>query len=382
VRHREAETAEYVYGNTRIRARKSVLLGPNDYEALIGLDLDGLLGALVGTAYRFDVETALPRFRGVRRLHEAVRSNLGRSLREVRGFYSGVAQEIVDLMLSFWDVRNLITLLRGQAAAAPVEDVLPRIVPVGRLDEASAREVGRQPEFAAAVELLLAWRLPTSDDAQALADAWPEYERSADLAALEHALVSAHAARVSAALQRIHAEAEPLAVALREEQDDRDLVNALRLREAVLVSTGREDSGPPLAGARGSAPPGQGAEERARFLRAGSAVTEVVAGVLFGYTREEVVAAVLALPATGRWRRPLLEQWAGTGDLVALQDELERARTRRRVRLFLSGDPLGIDIPLAFVSAKETEARNLRVLGEGAADGTDVDLLRARLVLP
>ena len=77
-----------------------------------------------------------------------------------------------------------------------------------------------------------------------------------------------------------------------------------------------------------------------------------------------------------------LERWARTGDLTAFQDELERARVKRRLRRFVGGDPLGIDIPLAFATAKETEARNLRVLGEGAAEGTDEDVLRTRLVLP
>ena len=204
------ETADFVYGNTRLRARKAALLGRSDYEALLGVDLERLLSALAGTAYRPDVEAVLRRFHGVRRLHEAVRSNLGRSLRELRGFYAGAARELVDLMLSSWDVRNLVTLLRGQAARAPFEDVVPLIVPVGDLDEASAREVARQPEFAAAVELLLAWRLPTPEDARALADAWPEYERSADLAALERAVVSAHGARVAVAAHRVDGGAEPL----------------------------------------------------------------------------------------------------------------------------------------------------------------------------
>ncbi len=379
---RDLEAADYVYGNTRIRARRAGLLGPADYDALIGLDLDGLVAALAGTPYRSDIEAALPRFHGVRRLHEAIRSNLGRALRELRSFYSGAARETVDLMLSSWDVRNLITLLRAQAAKAPVEEVLPLIVPVGRIDAASAREVARQPEFVAAVDLLIAWRLPTADDAQTLADAWLEYERSADLASLEQAVVSAHAARVSAALQRLGDGAASLRVALREENDDVNLLNALRLREALLVSTGQEDSGSPSPRSSAGSPltPGSDAGAQA-MLSENLAAAEAVAGAFLGLTRAEVAAAVLTAPAAGRWRRPL-EQWVTTGDLVALQDVLERARLRSRTRRFVNGDPLGIDIPLAFASAKEMEARNLRTLAEGAANGTDVQVLRTRLVLP
>jgi len=377
----EPETADYVYGNTRVRARKAALLAGSDYEALIGLDLDGLLGALAGTAYRSEVEAALPRFHGVRRLHEAVRSHLGRSLRELARFYSGAARQIVEEMLSSWDVRNAVTLLRGQAAGASADDVVPLIVPVGRIDEVSAREVARQPEFAAAIDLLVAWQLPTPEDARAIANAWPEYERSADLAIFEHAVVSAHAERVSAALRRFGSGAEPLAVALREENDDLSVLTALRLREAVLVSTGAQDSGSPSGlSAAGTAP--QGSEAAAQALLSGaSAAAEVLAGAFFGLTRGEVAASVLALPRTDRWQRPL-QQWARTGDLVALQDELERSRVSRRLRRFLTGDPLGIDMPMAFATAKETEARNLRILGEVAVGGVDADVARARLVVP
>ena len=44
-------SADFVYGNTRLRARKGELLGPGEYEALLGRDLEGIVEALAGTAY-------------------------------------------------------------------------------------------------------------------------------------------------------------------------------------------------------------------------------------------------------------------------------------------------------------------------------------------
>ena len=138
----------------------------------------------------------------------------------------------------------------------------------------------------------------------------------------------------------------------------------------------------PSIRSRGSAHAAPAAEEGAKaFLSGSSASHEVVASAFFGLSRREVAATVLALPGTDRWRRSL-EQWATTGDLVTLQDDFEKARVRSRVRRFVSGDPLGIDIPLAYVSAKEAEARNLRVLGQGAVEESDIQVLRTRLLLP
>jgi len=361
VKLRALGAAEFAYGNTRLRARRSGVLAAADYESLLGLDVDGLLGALAATAYERDVEATLPRFHGIARLHEAVRLHLARMLSELRGFYEGSARALVEVLLSAWDVRNLLALVRGQAARAPAEEVVSLVVPFGRLDEASAREVARQPEFAAAVQLLVAWRLPTWEDARALAEAWPTYERSADLAALEHALVAAHTTRALATLAPFESEAEPLRTALREEVDDQNLLIALRLREA----SSEEEAPGPQAGDP--------------FLPGGWLSGETLASAVVAPSRDDVAAALGALRGSERWRAPL-ERWARSGDLPALQGELEDARARARMRLFATGDPLGVAIPIAFVAAKETEARNLRVLGEGAASGLDPIVVRSRLV--
>jgi vacuolar-type H+-ATPase subunit C/Vma6 len=81
------------------------------------------------------------------------------------------------------------------------------------------------------------------------------------------------------------------------------------------------------------------------------------------------------------WRAPL-ERIAAGGDLPTLQRELEASRVRWAVGLFLRGDPLGLDIPVAYSVAKENEVRNLRLLGEGAAGGLPAPALRAQLIIP
>ena len=66
---------------------------------------------------------------------------------------------------------------------------------------------------------------------------------------------------------------------------------------------------------------------------------------------------------------PALREWAGTGDAVALAEALRLASTRWAVGLFSRGDPLGYDVPVAFVRAQEHEARNLRWISRGIAHG-------------
>jgi len=83
----------------------------------------------------------------------------------------------------------------------------------------------------------------------------------------------------------------------------------------------------------------------------------------------------------GIWRAAL-ERWMATGDLRTLHRTFERAAIADATALFVTGDPLGIDVPLAFTTAIQVEARNLRLLGEAAVRGIPPEVVRAELIWP
>ena len=358
-----ARPADFGYGNARLRARKADLLDRAGYETLIGKDVDVMLGALSETPYGPEVEAALTRHHGAQRLHEAVRHHLARVLEEMRSFYKGRARELVGVLLSRWDLHNTVTLLRGEAIAPHTDDALLHVYPMGALDDALAREVARQNEFAAAVQLLVRWKLPDPETARGLRDAWPDYERTEDLPALEHAVTANWTARTAEVLGDTAGDGAALRRFFARETDEKNLLVALRLREALR--RGESGSLPVLEG-HGVYLPG-GSVKIARF---DDAIRLPDVGN---------AAATLAAGHEG-WRRPL-ERWARSGDLAGLQHELETRRVRDAVGLFATGDPLGVDIAIAYAVAKETEARNLRLIGEGAARGLDPGRVRARLTL-
>ena len=362
-----APSADWVYGNTRLRARKTELLGAEEYEALLGRDLEGLAEALAGTAYRAEVEAALA-VTGVdrRALHEALRQHLARALSELRRFYEGSALELVDLLLSRFDLHNLLALLRGRVRGRPPEEVLANVFPLGAIGDAAAQEIARQPELARTVDLLVAWRLPDLALARALADAWPEYQRTEDLAALEHALATHHALRVTQALDDAGADAESLRELVAREHDAVNVLIVLRLRFALQLDELAELPPPRASG---------------RFIAGGRMAPDELEAALRQPTRADAVARLIDAARRTDWRAPL-ERVAAGGDLPTLQRELEASRVRWAVGLFLRGDPLTIDVPIAYAVAKENEVRNLRLLVEGAAGGLSAAALRAQLIVP
>lgn len=355
------ERADFAYGNTRLRARRADLLRAEDYERLLGNDADGRLGALAGTAYARDVEAALARRQGREALEEAVRQHLTRSLRELRSFYAGPARELVDALLSRFDVANLITLLRALLGPTGSRDeALYSLVPLGWPGDALAAEILRQHEPASAVELIVRW-LPDSFQSRALWDAYAEYERTGDLAGLEEAVLAEHSERLLSAVESHGSDGEVLLAFLRREIDEHNVLVGLRLRAALE---------------RGETP----TLDLAGRFRPGGEIVPARLEAALRMPAPEDVATDLAELGLEAWRLPLA-RWASTGDLVVLADAVDRSRIADAVALFAAGDPLGIDIPLAFMVAKQTEARNLRLLASAAARGLDPVLVRLSLVL-
>jgi V/A-type H+-transporting ATPase subunit C len=341
---------------------KTSLFGWPEYDRLLGRDPEQMLTGLAETPYRPEVEEVLPRARGLVALHRALSANLCRILPAVAGFYSGPARRAVDLLLARWDLHNVLTIVRGQASGAPAEDVLPLLVPVGALDAVAAGELVRQPGVRPAIELMAAWGAPTPELARAALGALPEYEQTGTPAAIELRLVRAYARALHRELQAEPAEAGALGPILVEEIDRRNLLGALRLREARL---GAEPIPTP----------------EDLFLPGGRLDARSLATLTSIDTGPEVQGRLRRLEIPGWWE-DALDRWAGDGDLPSLERDLETAAVLRAVSLFWRGDPLGPDIPVAFVTAKENEVRNLRLLGHGAAWGIDPEKLREELVVP
>jgi V/A-type H+/Na+-transporting ATPase subunit C len=358
--------ADFVYGNTRLRARKAHLLTADDYEALLGRDLEGIVEALSVTAYRPEIEAMLAGSNDMARLHDVLRRHLGRVLDELRAFYEGPARTLVDLLLARYDVHNLLALLRGRLRGHTAEAVVANLIPIGALGDAAALEIARQQDAVAAVDLLVRWRLPDRETARTLACAWPEYERTQDLATLELALVAHHARYVARELAEAGADAEPLRELVARERDATNALVVLRLR-AALQQDELSDLPPPPA-------PG-------RFLAGGRISEPALNSALRQPDRADATAGLAAVARRDDWRAAL-ERYAAGGDLPLLQTEFELSRVRWAVGLFLRGDPLSLDVPIAYTVANENEVRNLRLLAEESRAPTPTDVVRSRLVVP
>lgn len=348
----------FEYGNARVRAMRSRLLRSADYARLIGAgSLDRMLALLADTAYRPDVEAALVRARGLARLDQAIRDNLSAALHKVASFYSGRPRQMVDLLLRRWDLRNLRTVIRMAEASHIATEPGRLLIPAGHLTEAELVELARQPDVWSLIDLMVSWRIPSPEAVPLLLRARAELVSTRDLSVFETVVARDFATTIDTVLGDQNGGAASI---LRAEIDAHNLEIALRARTARLAG----EAGLPV--------------QPDQYLPGG--VVPVPHWVLLSESdSNEELAAIAAVRTPLPGWAPALANWAATGRLADLQDGLRRAITAAAIARFVAGDPLGLDIPVAYVFAKEAEARNLYLIGRGHVHRIPAQDLEERL---
>lgn len=337
------------YGNARLRARGARLLGRRDYaELLASRDLDDVLGKLAADSYGADVEAALPRFTGIRRVDEAVRSRIARELAEVRSFYSEPVADRLAVVHRRWEVAAAVALLRAQARRGRVAAVVPMLVPAGRMSGPVLDELAAQPGLRPMVDLMIAWRVPTPELAAALRRAVVEYETSGEPAVLEAALQRGFAEALETVFTDEHDDC--LSRQLLAEKDQQDLLMAVRLRAARHL----RDIGPEIDSV---------------WNPGGRIPPEVGKAIVFAPDRSEVVD-LLSGRSLPPGFLPAVQEWARHGDAAVLAGHLDAALFRLSVR-HSAEDPLGMGVPVGYLWALENEARNLRLVARVIGHGLD-----------
>jgi len=350
-------TSGFDYGNARVRAMRSRMLSEGDFGELLAANtLEQILGVLDGTEYGPDVEAAMPRYRGQERYDRALSRHLERTLSAMKSFYDGQARHEVDLVLLHRDLDNLVAIVRGQAAVPGSVETTAVVVAAGTLDRASLEELARQPGLRETVELMVTWGVPSPTTAHSVLHSWPEYERTRDVGVLEGALASVFAARIVESIDGLPGH---LATMLESWIDTINILTSLRLRRAGLSGEPTPRVFEPLPGGR---------------------VSDHILAAIGTATAAEAASMLTTTPFIPGWHTAL-DRWAEHERIDLLADDLEAARTRWATGLFSRGDPLSIDVPLAYVAAKENEVRNLRLIGQGYAHGVPPEDIESRLVI-
>ena len=361
--------ADFAYGNTRLRARKGELLGAAEYEALLGRDVDGdPRGPRRHGLPRRDRSRARRHAAASARCTSRSAGTWRAALGELRAFYEGRSRRARR--------PASLPLRSAQPARAPARaGARPsRRSRCSRTSFRSARSAGRRRRRSRASRSSRGpstcsspggCRIPAG--ARALADAWPEYERTEDLAALEHALTARHAQRLDEALRAAGPGADSLRELVAREHDAVNVLVVLRLRFALQLDELTDL--PPRSERRPL--PGRRKNRRGR-ARGRAAAADACRSRREARRRRTTRGLACAAAAHRVRRRPADVAARARGESCPLGRRVCSSAATRSASTSRSRSR----------SRQENEVRNLRLLGEGAAGGLPAAALRAQLIVP
>jgi vacuolar-type H+-ATPase subunit C/Vma6 len=351
----------YDYGNARLRAKKSQLLNKRELDALTEAGSpQGLISALIKTAYRKPIEGALARASGMDCVAEALRYDLLNTLGTVRAFFSGQAGEMAAIVLRIYDVTNLKAVLRGLSKEATTGEILSILLPIGDLKAELLAELASSPSPRAAIDVLAS---VGSAYAQPLLRLRAE-KPGAGIPEMELALERWFFQEAYRYLERTRRGGELLLSAMRLEADIVNLLTVLRFAHApeerkLLREWLDTDELEPLF-------VGPGKLTFATLARAGS--------------QDTASAAVEVLTDTP-YRAALAAGLTAYAQSVLLSD-FERQLKRFRLAWMsrqISSDPLGIGVLLGYVALKVNEVGNIRWIAQGTSLGLNAEAIRAEV---
>ena len=342
--------ADYGYANARLRAMKSRLLVWDDYQRLLAQEsVESFISLLATTDYKEDVETALLHAKGISCVTDALHRNVARVFGRVYGFFeAGEPELLIRILLSRWDLHNVLTLVRGQANRIPRSEILAALVPAGRLGWIELELLAQQSGLAAVVDIMLTRRLPY---ASSLARAVGRFRGKEDLRQVEYDLMVSHYSWNSDALSRPSANGRVVQGLVQAEVDILNLSVFLRLWS--------------------DAASGSSADALiSQWLIPGGTLRDEQWQELF---QAESADQILAALPTADLRKSLAPVLGASHAAVARA--LERSLAHRAMALWYTGDPLGIALAAGYVWAKTSEMVNVRLLAYAVAGELD----RARI---
>ena len=117
-------------------------------------------------------------------------------------------------------------------------------------------------------------------------------------------------------------------------------------------------------------------------MLAGGAISEHVLEVVLRSPARADAATALAAGARGWSWNSAFERFAANGDLAALQRALEADRVRWAFALFLRGEQLGIDIPIAYTVSLEMRRATCGASSRALRSDSQPSRVRPQLLLP
>ncbi len=121
----------YAYSCTRVRAKKTKMIGAEDYMRLASMDLTSIARYMGESQYKQEIAKLAGELSGVNLIEGATYLNLATTYAQVLDFFTGEDRTLLGYYLNELDLLNLKTIVRGKFRNVDNDEILRDLVPGG-----------------------------------------------------------------------------------------------------------------------------------------------------------------------------------------------------------------------------------------------------------
>ena len=346
---RSTKKGNYAYTVARVKAKKSKLLGEEDYNKMLMMTVPEISRYISEVGYAKEMTDLAARLSGLDLLEHATYSNMAKVFSTILSASTGELNEAVSAYLRKWDIWNLKVILRGKSYGLDAESIREDLVPAGSLGAES-------------LDTLIS--LDSNDDVMANlpkvahitipSDVIAAYQASKNLGEIEDFLDKFHYERMIASINPNTRPARLFLGYIRNEIDVKNFETILKLKFEGIYG-----------------------ERVLKYMISGG--RHIDSKMLAQLANLETVEATLSEVS----ELGFYEDIKDSVDHTTLRDMMTGLKKykMRRVEKFSSMYPLSIIPVLDYMIHKEVEVNNVRAIARGTESGLDKETIKGLLVI-
>jgi V/A-type H+-transporting ATPase subunit C len=342
----------YAYACARVRAKKSALLGKDNFPKFLMMDLNEIGRFLGETNYKTEMSELGAKYEGVDLIELGTSKNLARIYKEILGFTQGELRDMVASYLNRWDQWNVKTILRGKYYDAKAEEVREDLVPAGKLKEEDLNVLLSLGSVSEILDVLKDYDMAIPDEVRA------EYDKAGTLSPVEDYLDKLYYARLLASISVGTAPGTRFLMHIRREIDETNLMTLLKMKLEGL----------------------QGDRILGFFIEGGGELDEAEFTRLAAAESVEQLADELTKLSFYEDIKDELEKMKQTKSMTGVSLAIKQ-HTLKKAETFSHLYPLSVLPIIDYLIRKKNEVDNIRIIARSKESGLDPELIKKLLVI-
>ncbi len=347
---RSGRNGNYAYTVARVKAKKSLLLGEEDYNKMLQMSVPEISRYISESGYQKEMADLAGKFEGVDLVETATYTSMAKVFSSILAASQGELETMVAAYLEKWDIWNLKVILRGKSYGLDADAIREDLVPAGSL---GAESLEKLVALDSIEDIISNYAKMVSMNAQEVLDM---YKVSQNLGSVEDYVDKYHYQRLLASIDPSSRPTRMFQEFVRKEIDVKNLETILKLKAEGIY--GEEVLHYVIPGGK----------QIDRKFATQLANAETIAAAASDLSQLEFYDVIKDLVEADN---------VNLSNVVTEMKKYEIAQAKKFSHLY----PLSVVPILDYMIHKEVEASNIRTIARGVESGLSKETIKGLLVI-